>query len=157
DRDVPAAAERDRTGRAPGQRGRDPNRPGRAGRRPLIERPAIDASSPMPPTQLWQRYQRYLSRIPAPGLTLDVSRMGFADGALDHLDPAMDAAFREMDALEKGAIANPDENRMVGHYWLRNPDLAPTPEIAAEIRKTVADVKALAADVHGGRGRPRPA
>ena len=44
--DVPAAAERDRTGRAPGQRRRDPNRPGRAGRRPLIERPAIDASAP---------------------------------------------------------------------------------------------------------------
>ena len=36
-----------------------------------------------------------------------------------------------MDALEKGAIANPDENRMVGHYWLRDPELAPTPEIAA--------------------------
>ena len=39
---------------------------------------------------------------------------------------------------------------MVGHYWLRAPDLAPSPEIAAEIRKTVADVKTFAADVHGG-------
>jgi glucose-6-phosphate isomerase len=43
---------------------------------------------------------------------------------------------------------------MVGHYWLRNPDLAPTPEIAAEIRKTVADVKAFAAAVHAGKVRP---
>ena len=33
-----------------------------------------------------------------------------------------------MDALEKGAIANPDEDRMVGHYWLRAaPHMAPTP------------------------------
>src|SRR5206468_11900265 len=73
---------------------------------------------------------------------------------LDHLDLNMVAAFREMDALEKGEIANPDENRMVGHYWLRAPDLAPTREIAAEIRKTIADVKSFAAGVHGGKVRP---
>jgi glucose-6-phosphate isomerase len=108
----------------------------------------------MTAAELWKRYQRYLSRIPALGLTLDVSRMGFAQGLLDELDLSLVSAFREMDALEKGAIANPDENRMVGHYWLRAPDLAPTPEIAAEIRKTVADIKAFAADVHGGKVRP---
>ncbi len=105
-------------------------------------------------TQLWQRYQRYLSRVPALGLTLDISRMGFPDGFLDGLSLALADAFRGMESLEKGAIANPDENRMVGHYWLRNPDLAPTPEIAAEIRKTVADVKAFAAGVHDGQTRP---
>ena len=82
----------------------------------------------MTSAQLWQRYQRYLSRIPALGLTLDISRMGFADGSLEGLDLPIVAAFREMDALEKGAIANLDENRMVGHYWLRAPDLAPTPD-----------------------------
>jgi glucose-6-phosphate isomerase len=55
-----------------------------------------------------------------------------------------------MDALERGAVANPDEKRMVGHYWLRGPDLAPSPQVASEIRKTVADVKAFAAAVHDG-------
>jgi len=30
-----------------------------------------------------------------------------------------------MEALEGGAIANPDEGRMVGHYWLRAPERAP--------------------------------
>src|SRR5918995_3730258 len=104
----------------------------------------------MDATQLWQRYQQYLCRVPALGLTLDVSRMRFDHGFLDRMTPALSAAFAGMEALEKGAIANPDENRMVGHYWLRAPDLAPTPEIAAEIRKTVADVKAFAAGVHGG-------
>jgi len=108
----------------------------------------------MTAADLWNRYQRCLSRVPALGLTLDVSRMNFAQGSLDGLDLPLVGAFREMDALEKGAIANPDENRMVGHYWLRAPDLAPTPEIAAEIRKTVADIKAFAADVHGGKIRP---
>ena len=108
----------------------------------------------MTAAQLWKRYKRYLSQIPALGLTLDVSRMGFADGDLDHLDLNMVAAFREMEALEKGAIANPDENRMVGHYWLRAPDLAPNAEIRAEIRKTIADVKAFAANIHNGKTRP---
>ncbi|HET6574380.1 MAG TPA: glucose-6-phosphate isomerase [Fimbriiglobus sp.] len=105
-------------------------------------------------TQLWQRYQRYLCRVPSLGLTLDVSRMRFEDGFLERMSPALSAAFAGMEALENGAIANPDEDRMVGHYWLRAPGLAPTAEIAAEIRKTVADVKAFAAGVHGERVRP---
>ena len=66
----------------------------------------------------------------------------------------MDKAYAAMDALEKGAIANPDENRMVGHYWLRAPELAPDPAIAAEIRATVAAAKAFAADVHSGGSSP---
>lgn len=108
----------------------------------------------MTAAELWQRYQQYLCRVPALGLTLDVSRMGFDAGFLARMRPALDAALAGMESLEGGAIANPDENRMVGHYWLRAPELAPTPEIAAEIRKTLADIKQFAAGVHGGRVRP---
>src|SRR5262249_15709871 len=36
------------------------------------------------------------------------------------------------------------------HYWLRAPDLAPSPEIAAEIRNTLAEIKRFAAAVHDG-------
>jgi glucose-6-phosphate isomerase len=104
--------------------------------------------------ELWQRYQQYLCRVPSLGLTLDVSRMKFDDAFLTRMKPALDAAFAAMESLEKGAIANPDEKRMVGHYWLRKPELAPTPEIAAEIRKTVADIKSFAAGVHAGSIRP---
>src|SRR5437870_1177079 len=103
---------------------------------------------------LWKRHQRYLCRVPALGLSLDISRMRFDDGFLDRMAPALQRAFEAMNALERGAIANPDENRMVGHYWLRAPDLAPSPEIAAEIRKTVADVKSFAAAMHDGTIRP---
>jgi glucose-6-phosphate isomerase len=92
--------------------------------------------------------------VPALGLSLDVSRMTFDEAYLGRTAPAVRAAFAAMDALEKGAIANPDENRMVGHYWLRAPDRAPTREIAAEIRKTVADVQTFAAGVHEGKIRP---
>src|SRR5262249_12228037 len=104
----------------------------------------------MSTTILWKRFQQYLCQVPALGLTLDISRMRFADGFLDRMAAPMQRAFEAMDALERGAIANPDEKRMVGHYWLRAPDLAPSPEIAAEIHNTLAEIKRFAAAVHDG-------
>jgi glucose-6-phosphate isomerase len=103
---------------------------------------------------MWKRFQQHLCSVPALGLTLDVSRMRFSEEFLVRMAEPLERAFDAMQALERGAIANPDENRMVGHYWLRAPDLAPNAEIAAEIRKTVADVKAFAEGVHEGEIRP---
>jgi glucose-6-phosphate isomerase len=104
--------------------------------------------------ELWQRYQKYLCSAPSLGLTLDVSRMTFDDRFLSQMEPAMQAAYRAMDDLEKGGIANPDEHRMVGHYWLRAPERAPTPELAAAIRDTKEAIRAFAALVHTGEVRP---
>ena len=50
-------------------------------------------------------------------------------------------AFVDMAALERGAIANPDENRMVGHYWLRSPSSAPTPELRTDISDALAQIE----------------
>jgi glucose-6-phosphate isomerase len=99
---------------------------------------------------LWKRFQQHLCQVPGLGLTLDVSRMRFEDGFLDRMAAPMERAFEAMDALERGAIANPDEKRMVGHYWLRAPNLAPSPAIATEIRNTVAEIKRFAGAVHDG-------
>src|SRR5437762_10645262 len=104
--------------------------------------------------ELWQRYQRFHGRVPTLGLALDISRMRFDDDFLDRMMPLLRQAFESMNALERGSIANPDENRMVGHYWLRAPDLAPSRAIAAEIRGTVDDVKAFARKIHEGNIRP---
>ena len=103
---------------------------------------------------LWERYQKNLCQVPGLGLTLDISRMRFDDGFFERMAEPLARAFESMDALERGAIANPDENRMVGHYWLRAPELAPNDEIAAQIRQTVVDVKAFAAGVHAGAIHP---
>lgn len=65
----------------------------------------------------------------------------------------MKKAFSAMLALERGAIANPDEGRMVGHYWLRNPAKAPSPKIRVEIETTLKRIKAFAKDVHSGKIR----
>ncbi len=59
-------------------------------------------------------------------------------------------ARADMAALEGGAVANPDEQRMVGHYWLRNPKLAPKPAIQQEIETVQHDIWQFAAQVHSG-------
>jgi glucose-6-phosphate isomerase len=46
---------------------------------------------------------------------------------------------------------------MVGHYWLRNPRLAPTPQIAAQIAGAVDAIEKFAAAVHTGSVRPASA
>jgi glucose-6-phosphate isomerase len=104
--------------------------------------------------ELWKRYRQYLCRVDSLDLTLDISRMHFDESFLASMEPAAQRAFADMDALESGAIANPDEKRMVGHYWLRAPMLAPTKEIAREITGTVQSIKRFAADVHAGKSRP---
>jgi glucose-6-phosphate isomerase len=103
--------------------------------------------------ELWQRFQKYYTEFPALGLALDLSRMNFTEEFLASMKTPIQKAFIEMAELEKGGIANRDENRMVGHYWLRNPALAPTANIAKEITDTNAAIKAFAAQVHAGTVR----
>ena len=98
----------------------------------------------------WSRFQQHYWQNPALGVALDISRVPFPDDFLPSLEPRLQEAFAAMAALEKGAIANPGEKRMVGHYWLRAPQLAPTPEIAAEITGTLAAIKEFAGKVHRG-------
>lgn len=98
----------------------------------------------------WKRFLQHWCQVPDLGLTLDVSRMRFDDGLFERMAQPMQQAFESMEALERGAIANPDENRMVGHYWLRAPHRAPSEEMAAEIRNTLDAIKRFAAAVHDG-------
>jgi glucose-6-phosphate isomerase len=99
----------------------------------------------------WSRFKELSFHFPTVGLSLDLSRLPFPDGYLAAMEPKFAAAFAEMEALEKGAIANPDENRMVGHYWLRAPALAPTKEIADTITSTLAAIKYFAGQIHRGQ------
>ena len=100
--------------------------------------------------QLWDRFKKHYIEFPSLGLALDASRMNFGDDFFASIEPRLQKAFADMAALEKGAIANPDENRMVGHYWLRNPALSPTPAICQQIEETVKAVKTFAKEIHRG-------
>ena len=103
---------------------------------------------------LWQRYQDWLYYHQGLEFYLDVSRMGFEQAFVLGMGSKLEKAFQDMDALEGGAIANPDENRMVGHYWLRNPDNAPTPELRQEIINTLEQIEAFSAKIHSGAIHP---
>lgn len=100
--------------------------------------------------QLWERFKSRLYHDAALDLSIDTSRMDYPTRFVEEMEPCLQNAYEEMDQLEKGSIANPDEQRMVGHYWLRAPELAPTPDLAEEIRSTLSSVKAFAASVHLG-------
>jgi glucose-6-phosphate isomerase len=108
----------------------------------------------MTPQQLWQRYQDWLYYHDGLGLYLDVSRMRFDDLLIEALKPKFAKAFQDMEALEKGAIANPDEDRMVGHYWLRDPDLAPAEGLKKEIVQTLEAIETFVQKVHVGAIKP---
>jgi len=108
----------------------------------------------MTPRELWERFRTLRFDDPPLGLSLDASRTPLDDEALREREPAMQEALGAMAALEAGATANPDEDRMVGHYWLRAPEKAPTADIAAAIRDTRTRVLDFAARVHEGGVKP---
>uniref|UniRef100_A0ACD5U3C1 Uncharacterized protein n=1 Tax=Avena sativa TaxID=4498 RepID=A0ACD5U3C1_AVESA len=102
------------------------------------------------PIKLWDRYVEWLYQHKELGLFVDVSRMGFTDDFLHRMEPLLQRAFVAMGELEKGTIANPDEGRMVGHYWLRDPGLAPNSFLRTKIEKTVDHILAFSQDIVSG-------
>ncbi|CAI7785657.1 unnamed protein product [Closterium sp. NIES-53] len=108
------------------------------------------------PARLWERYVAWLYKDEALGLELDISRMGVTDAFVQAMEPKFAAAFKAMDELEKGAISNPDERRMVGHYWLRKPQIAASPTLRKEIEETIDAVDAFATAVVNGTIKPPP-
>ena len=102
----------------------------------------------------WQRFKDYYCAPEGLGLALDISRMKFPADFFDAMAARMNRAYGDMEALEGGAIANPDEGREVGHYWLRNPAIAPSEERRKEVVSTLQIVKEIAAGVHSGAIHP---
>ena len=102
----------------------------------------------------WSDFNTAHLRYPELGLSLDLSMMGLPADQLETHAPLVERTFDDMRALEGGGIANPDENRMVGHYWLRAPNLAPTPELQGAIAAPLLALKAFAEQVHTGGVRP---
>ncbi|HEX9297105.1 MAG TPA: glucose-6-phosphate isomerase [Polyangiaceae bacterium] len=103
---------------------------------------------------LWARYQKRLVVCPSIDLWVDTSRIRYDDRDFERMSGPMDEALGAMAELEKGLVANPDEGRMVGHYWLRAPELAPTQEIRQAIVSAKERVTEFAGDVHRGIVKP---
>ncbi len=94
--------------------------------------------------------------VPALDFSLDFSGLPAPAAEVDALGPRIAAAFDAMDQLENGEIANPDENRRVGHYWLRAPDRAPDDAVRQAITDTLARVRLFGQQVREGGIGPAP-
>jgi glucose-6-phosphate isomerase len=109
---------------------------------------------PKPAADRFDRYVHSRAVLEDPYVELDLSHAGVEDADLAALAPALDRALAAMRAIEAGGLANADEQRMVGHFWLRAPGLAPTPAIEDAIAGAIAAVEAFAQGVHAGRIAP---
>ncbi len=96
----------------------------------------------------WDIFKKNYLSFPESRFALDLSKVGCPESFIAEKAPAIEKALADMAALEGGAIANPDENRMVGHYWLRAPELAPTPDIRDAIEASLQQIMDFAKSVH---------
>ena len=111
----------------------------------------------MPENAPPDRFAEYLRRravLDDPFVELDLGHARLDDASLAGYAAPLAAALAAMQRLEAGGIANADEQRMVGHFWLRAPGLAPEPQIEEAIVRAVADIEAFAVAVHDGRLAP---
>jgi glucose-6-phosphate isomerase len=102
---------------------------------------------------LWERTKAQYFANADLGFSIDISRMDLDEAFFAAHSDAATKALTSMAALEKGAIANPDEGRMVGHYWLRAPEMAPSLEDRRAIEDTLLRMVRFAADCHTGKLR----
>jgi glucose-6-phosphate isomerase len=101
----------------------------------------------MPKTNDWSKFGKYFLENPKYDFSLDISKVNFSDNWLKKFENKFAKAHASMVKLESGEIANPDENRMVGHYWLRNSALAPNKSLSREINQTQAKIKKFATSI----------
>ena len=90
--------------------------------------------------------------LSAAGVDLDFSRMELPTDLSVRYQDAINLAVREMNAVELGEAVNTDENRRVGHYWLRNPDLAPE-GVGSQITTVWDEIDRFAKETFVGRFR----
>ena len=99
---------------------------------------------------VWERFKQHHLHIDKLDFSIDISRINFEDTFFEQMEPKIRAAYTAMQKLESGAIANPDEKRMVGHYWLRTAEMAPDETLRAAITDCIDKVKQVASDIHSG-------
>ena len=90
------------------------------------------------------------NNLKSAGVELDFARLELPEDLAGRYREPIARALQEMAAVEAGEKVNTDEGRMVGHYWLRNPDLAPG-DLGGRITETQQSIEEFARDVFAGR------
>lgn len=102
----------------------------------------------------WQEFSDQLLRYSEPDLWIDLSQMRMPKDIINTEKESIERALHEVSNIELGEKVNTDEDkdkggRCVGHYWLRNPDLAPE-SLGTSIRRKIAEIKAFSSEIHKG-------
>mgnify|MGYP003312642074 CR=1 FL=1 len=96
----------------------------------------------------WDKYCKYLWFDKQINIWLDISKINFTLDQISSLENKFINVFSALKELEAGAISNIDENRQVGHYWLRNPSVAPNDLIKDEINNDIRDISESVSYTH---------
>ncbi len=99
----------------------------------------------------WIRYCDLLFSNDSLGFWLDISRMDVEKSDFDKFKDIYSDAFDSVESLENGSIANIDEGRQVGHYWLRNPQIAPSKEISDSIANEIQEISKFGTSILSGQ------
>ncbi len=98
----------------------------------------------------WKSFSERYFEYPELQLAVDLSCVAYPDDFWQRRREPAARAIAEMHKLESGAVANPDEDRMVGHYWLRASELAPQAELTQAIDEALQSIKQFVQQVHAG-------
>ncbi|GLJ19813.1 hypothetical protein SUGI_0358960 [Cryptomeria japonica] len=96
---------------------------------------------------LWNRYLDWLYQHKELRLYIDVSQIRFTDEFVEAMEPKFQSAFKALEELEFGLIANPNEGRMVGHYWLSKSSISPNPNLRQQINRMLDAICKFVDDV----------
>ena len=99
----------------------------------------------------WKRYCDFLFCDDSLGFWLDISRMNVEKNDFEDFKEEFSKAFSSLTSLENGSIANIDEGRQVGHYWLRNHKIAPSQEISDSIFNEIQRISKFGASMLNGK------
>lgn len=98
----------------------------------------------------WQHYLQWRLANASLGFELDFSTAHLSEDFFTEMKNPFASALQAMEAMENGARANIDEDRMVGHYWLRSPERAPLSAIKDAIHKSWERIRQFCQAVHSG-------
>ena len=85
----------------------------------------------------WNKFVKYLWFDEDINMWLDISKVLFNEKKITEIERKFKNVYKASKDLEDGSISNVDENRQVGHYWLRNSNIAPDKEIGNQIEMEV--------------------
>ena len=98
----------------------------------------------------WNKYSKYLWFDNDINIWLDISKINFNEEIISKYEKRFENVFTAITKLESGEYSNIDENRQVGHYWLRNSSLSPNNNIKNSIDSEIEKIKSFGKKIING-------